>query len=373
MKLDEKSTRRNVIKTTGVTGVAALAGCLGGDDTGSVGDAGDSLAELTYARTGGAELSTPAMFLVDTFSEQAPHINEDYAANITVTQGTSENISVMGAGEADAGIMAFGNSASAVTEGTIESDFSIVVPEKWYGVDGFFDDPFAPLEGSGITDFDDLTPDTRIATNVAGAAVDVAGRVALQQNGIDPETDVNMVEVNFGAIPSQVREGAIDMGVFVQPFWEENKEEMGDPLFDTATGFDQPILPLFTAFRDDYIDENPEVPGWFVEDFASVIEYIFEQENGEFVNRESAMQTISNSIDIPTEVLDPVFFAEGEGQNGFGPIIDGMRMEPENINPAVEASADLGFISEFVDMGERLDNSYLPDRYDQPPEGRFYE
>jgi len=65
----------------------------------------------------------------------------------------------------------------------------------------------------------------KIGINAFASAVDLALRVMLKKNGIDPRRDVEIVEIAFPNIASAIREKRIDCGVLVHSFLAVDEPE----------------------------------------------------------------------------------------------------------------------------------------------------
>ena len=65
----------------------------------------------------------------------------------------------------------------------------------------------------------------KIAINAYSSAVDLELRVVLKKNGLDPKSDVEIVEVTFPNMGPALREKRVDCAVMVLPFMavEENQ------------------------------------------------------------------------------------------------------------------------------------------------------
>src|SRR5690606_8908169 len=104
--------------------------------------------------------------------------------------------------------------------------FSIVAGHFVDGETGKFSNTYLTLENSGINSIEDVVGRT-VAVNSIGSAVDVIFRAALLEHGIDPERDVEFVEIGFGAMGQALRDGRADVTAMVQPFHSLEMQEGG--------------------------------------------------------------------------------------------------------------------------------------------------
>lgn len=369
--------RRTMLKYGSLGVASATAGCLGGGgddgDGGSDGDGSDDgsgtgttttarttgTPTLRFAFTEGTEISAPyPIYMQSSFfrSEVLPHLGDDYEISLTGTRGTSLAASGLGADEFDGALLAFASMASALAEDVVPSGLTVVLPFVWQlRSEMGFAEKFASLSGSGITDWADLEG-VDFAVNAAGSGFDVVARSALRQHGLDPETDLNVREVSFGAMGTALREGRVDVGAFVQPLWEFVRED-ASPVFDFTEPFGN-LLAFFGAFRDDYLAENPDVVRWFVEDNWRALQWLTDE-----TNRSRALDEVSGHVDVERPTLEAALF-----DRGYYWSEDGYRMRPEFVQPGVDGMHETGYLDEPVDVGAHVDNSYLPEAADRVPE-----
>ena len=361
-----KNSRRKFIKRTsiGVTAALAtgLAGCVGGDDEddADTDNGDDGVPTLTWAYSSGAELATPSGwffqsdYVVDNVME---NLGDSYEIDVLGVQGSPLVISSVGSREADGGVFSYSGAANAIVQETVPSGFSVTSPEVWMGVEDSFSDLFAVLAGSDIQSIEDVEG-TNFATNSFGSAIDIAARAGMVQAGLDPEVDLNMREVGFGAMQTQLEEGQIDVGSFVQPIFEGVRDEL-DILYDMGDPFGS-YTPLFQAFRNDFIEENPEAVEGFIEDHWLALQWYNDEEN-----REDVLDSAAEVTELDTDLLDQIVGTDAGYY--YGP--DGLRIEPEHIQVGIDGMQDVGYLDSDVDISNNLDMSYLPDEADQTPTG----
>lgn len=290
-----------------------------------------------------------------------PNVGDVYEYEYTSTQGTSITASGIGAGEFDGGQLAYSSFATAVQEGIVPSGMKIVNPGVWYGPDFGFSDPYCALTDSGISTFDDL-PGTRFATNVAGSGSDIAARIGLVQEGIDPQSDLEMVEVGFGAMPAALEEGRIDVGTLLQPLMEPIWDQL-TVIYDIGTAFGN-FLPFFDAFSEEYLDENPEAVSGYIEDSWVAAQWVFD-------NQSEAVPILAEELGVDERTVEVTVF--GDPDRDYPPNytwaqkFEGLQMEGRFIQPGIDGMVDTGFLDSSINMSDMIDNSYLPEDARQLP------
>lgn len=371
--------RRAFLKYGSAASAFGLAGCLGdgGDGDGSDGSdgsggsggdggtggttTGDDTPVLRWGSASGGELVTVSGFFAeDAFrsgvgADVMPNVDK-YEVQRTATAGSSPVVSGMGAGELDGGAIAFTSAANAIYQEVIPSGISITMPQVWFGPDLPFNMPYVAMDDSGIDSLEDVEG-TQFAVNAFGGSADIVARVGLQEAGIDPESDVNMVEIGFGAMSSALREGRVDVGTYVQPLWEDIAEE-SHVVYDQGDVLGS-YLSLFGAFRNEFVEENPDVVRWFVEDHWEGIKWMTDESQ-----KDSVVSTVSDVLDLPEDMLENSIPGASRGPYSGQ---DGYRMAGEYIQPGVDAMHETGYIPEAVDMDPHVTNEYLPDAADQFP------
>lgn len=348
----ETASRRDVLAGSALGVTAGIAGCLGGRSDGD-----DDVIRFSY--TQGTEFSAPySVYLDSDFfrSEVLPNAGEEYEIELTGTDGTSHTASGLGADEFDGGLLAFSSMATAVAEDVVPEGLRIVFPTSWQlQSDLGFAERFAALEDSGISEMADLKG-VDLAINAYGSGADIAARAALEDHGIDPEEDLTLREVEFGAMESMLREGQIDVATFVQPMWESVRDD-ATTVFDFTESFGD-FLPFFCVFKTDFLEENPDMVRAFVEDNWKAIQWLTDDDN-----REKAIDIVNKQIDLDRDLLEVSMF-----DRGYYWSQDGYRMQPEYIQPGIDGMSRTGFLDEPVDVEPYIDNSYLPDEADTEPD-----
>lgn len=378
MSQKSKETRRNFVKsavaTASVGASVGLAGCTGSDS----GSSSNGVHTFDIAYLPGAVLNgnLTKSFTIDHIRENVlPNpLGEAYEIDGIEVGGTNEIVSSMMAGEADGGVVPPGPLSAAIDTGRLSVDeVSIIWPESIYGPDAGHSDNYASAEGSGITDWEDI-PGSTFAVNTFGSGSDISARLGMRENGIDPEEDVDMVQIGFGDMVAALEEERIDIGTFLQPFYEQAREAVGELnyLYDFATPFGN-TMTFFMIMKNEVIEDNPEAVTQMAENVWETAQF---SRNEEAYDEDIVAREIAEAGGISTDTARELQYGvtdedypSPEGRAiGFAAPYKGWRMEAEFVNPAVEGLSEAGVIDEMIDYSPMITNEFIPDEADQPPE-----
>jgi sulfonate transport system substrate-binding protein len=125
---------------------------------------------------------------------------KDYTVDMTFTRGTPEAGTLLAAGQADMATLSFAVFATSVIKNVVPGGMTIVSDNYQDGRAGFAQNTFFVLKDSPINSTQDLKG-KKVGVNAFGSAVDLALRVKLKKDGIDPRKDLTIVEVAFPTRP----------------------------------------------------------------------------------------------------------------------------------------------------------------------------
>lgn len=308
--------------------------------------------EIRYA-TGGA--MPPTEIEIAIFSEPMQknvlrHYGKEYTFQLIMTKGTPEAQSLLIAEQADLATLAFSTISTTVIKNAVPGGISVIAGQYVDGFPGFGTNAYLILADSGIKSASDLKGKT-VGVNAIGSAVDIILRSYLQQNDIDPVTDVEFVEVGFGAMGAALREKRIDLGSFVQPFQaiEQNKGGV-QPLF-LSTDAIQPYSPIATVARNQFLQEHPDAVRAFLEDWYLGLTWLSNPDN-----HAQAIQIMSNISKTPVEVLD-LFF----GKRGIDYYRNPLACPSvQALQVGVDAMVTQKLLVQPIDIASLTNTSFLP-------------
>jgi len=341
-------SRRSFLKAAGAASAIGLAGCSGGGG-------GDSVPTIRYAGITGTELNDlMAMFQQSSYMTENVLENrgEEYEFEFVDVQSTPVVVSTLGSGDADAGLLAYSSLANAIQNEAISGGQSVVAPLTYDGPR--YADTYNSTADSEITAVGDIEGNS-LGVNGVGSAIDIAARVMLTRNDISLD-DVEFREVSFGAMPSTLSEGRVDVGTFIQPFFEMNRDSI-QTVFDTTDAFGS-FLKIFLTVRDDYLSESPDGIRAWLEDFWTGMEWWTDDSNSE-----QRLDIAEEVVGLPRPLLESLVQTERGYYHGE----DGFSIDPQWLQKPVDGMSEVGFLDDELDMSEYVDNSYLPEAANTEP------
>jgi len=339
--VERKLPRRTVLKTSGA---AVTAGILAGCSRNSAEEG-----TIRYGLVSGTETIdiTGMFYQSDTIREDVlENVGESYELQIEQAQGTPGVVRGFGAEEFDAGVLAYSSLANAVVNGTVDEGVSVVAPYKWQ-TDRTPDGIYARAD-TDIETGQDLEGAT-IAVPAVGTASDLLLRAGLADVGLDPENDVSIQELQFGAMPAALRDDQVQAASMIQPFIYTMGDEIRRVLPPTA-GFSDHLV-VFGSVRNGFLIDNEQIVQDWLEDLWTGIQWWTDPENR------------NQAVDIATEVLGldrPILDALVQTDAGYYQGDDGFGMADSCLQRGFDVMQSLGFIEQELTASEYIDDSILP-------------
>lgn len=260
-------------------------------------------------------------------------------------QGSSPQIQAMAAGELEGASLAFSSFANAIMNAKL--DLRIAADLFQDGVPGYMAIPWMVTEKSGYKKVEDLRGKT-IAINVFGAGVDAAMRAVMAKHGMTFKKDYQVVEVAFPHIETFLREGKIDAGVFVQPFYSIAKKKGGLKTIFTgteATGRNQFVI---LTMRTEFLKKNEVVLRDFWDDWLRALAWWLDPKN-----RNEALDITAKVSKQPRSAFEEWFLTKEDfyhDPNGI-PDLDALQ---RNVNLLQETGITKGTIDvrQYTDLSQ---------------------
>ena len=181
-----------------------------------------------------------------------------------------------------------------------------------------------------------------------GGAIDVAARAMLIQNGLKPETDVQMLELPFAATEAALRAGKVTAAGFTSSFWNKATAKGGvRPLFHMRDAMGTSEM-IFLAGKAEFLEKNKAALTDFVEDYIGGLRWFYDPKN-----REEALGYIAKFTKRP--VSDFSAWAL-QGDKDYARARDGMINE-KALQRNVDELHKLGLIKSKLDVSKHVDNS----------------
>jgi NitT/TauT family transport system substrate-binding protein len=141
----------------------------------------------------------------------------------------------------------------------------------------------------------------QIGSQVPGSTVDLQLRMVLEQHGIDPERDVNIVPFNSPSnIVAAMRAGQIDAGLLTAPF-NFRVEALGYPmLVDLDEYVDQAQAAIATSVS--MIENDRELVKSFLRGYFATRDYLLSDDS-----HEEAVAYLESEWELESEVAEGVY------------------------------------------------------------------
>ena len=307
--------------------------------------------KIRYATGGGIgpnEMET-IIFLDWMQKNVLQNYGKEYVVDMTFTRGTPEAATLLAAGQADMATLSFAAFATTVLKDAVEGGLTIVADNYQDGHPGNASNTFFVLEDSPIKTVADLRG-KRIGINAYGSAVDLALRVRLKKEGIDPRKDAQIVEIAFPNIGPALREKRIDCGVMILPFMNAELQKGGlRPIFNGGDAFG-PYSVIFHVVTNNFLKAHRPAVSAFLADYVRGLKWFYDP-----ANRQRAVEITAEFTKTPANVLDAYFMTPRDyyrDRNGC--------VSSESIQRPVDAMFKEGLIAKPVKVAQYLDLSMLP-------------
>jgi NitT/TauT family transport system substrate-binding protein len=306
---------------------------------------------IRYATGGGIgpnEMET-IIFLDYLKQNVLKNYGKSYTLDMTFTRGTPEAASLLAAGQADVATLSSPAFATIIVKDAVPGGLTVISDNYQDGHPGNATNSFMVLKDSPIRSIADLKG-KKIGINAYASAVDLALRVVLKKNGIDPRRDVEIVEIAFPNIASAIREKRIDCGVLVIPFLAVESPK-GD-LRTVFTGGDAfgPSSVIFQVTTNAFLKNNPDAVRGFLADYVDGLAWFYDP-----ANREKAIQLVSNFTKSPQDVLNS-YFATGRDYYRD----PNACVSSQTVQKPLDAMFEEKLIDRRIDVSKYLDLSFLP-------------
>ncbi|MCO5072951.1 MAG: ABC transporter substrate-binding protein [Rhizobiaceae bacterium] len=272
---------------------------------------------------------------------------KDYTFSMILTKGSPEVVTLLAAGQVDIGTLSF-SSLSAVVQKDMVPGGIKVIADSYQDSHGF-SNTYAAKEDSPIKSIADLRG-KRVATNGFGTGPDILLRLMLQRNGLDPKTDVELLEIGFPNMGAAIRQDRIDCGCMVQPFWAVEQAKGGVKAVFTQREIIGDAALLFHGAPVSFLKAQPDAVRAFFADYYDGMKWLYDP-----ANREKVLEIGNEVTKSPIETLRPYFLTDEDYYHApDGCLTAAMIQKP------VDAMKEVGLTSSSIDVASVLDLSYLP-------------
>lgn len=306
---------------------------------------------IRYATGGGIgpnEIET-VVFLPWMQENVLQEYGKSYTLDMTFTRGTPEAATLLAAGQVDMATLSFSVFANAILKDVVAGGLTIVADNYQDGRATNAANTYFVLKDSEIKSTDDLRGKA-IGINAFGSAVDLALRVKLKKDGLDPRADVQIVETSFANIGPALREKRIDCGVLILPFMNAELQQGGlRALFTGGDAFGV-YAALFHVARTKFLRQNGDAVRGFLKDYVHGLEWLNDP-----ANRSKAIEITAEFTKSSAAVLESYFMTERDYYHDPAACVSATM-----IQTPIDAMVQEGLIDRSVEVSEHLDLSYLP-------------
>jgi NitT/TauT family transport system substrate-binding protein len=310
-----------------------------------------SAVKIRYATGGGIgpnEIET-VIFLEWMQKNVLKQYGKAYTVDMTFTRGTPEAATLIASGQVDMATLSFAVFPTLVLKDAVPGGMKIVADNYQDGRPGFAQNTFFVLDDSPIKTVADLRG-KKVAINAFGSAVDLALRVRLKKEGMDPRKDVNIVEIGFANIAVAIREKRADCGVLILPFMNAELQKGGlRPVFTGGDAFG-PYAVIFHVATNNFIKANQAAVTAFLSDYVTGLKWLYDP-----ANRKRAIEITAELTKSPAAVLDQYFMTARDYYRDR----DGC-VNAQLIQTPIDAMLREGLIDKPVKVSDYLDLSMLP-------------
>lgn len=370
-----RSDRRSFLKLTAATGALATLGSLlaacqatpAASPTAKPGGAsqpgpapGTAQAPATGAAPAGvttirlahgqppADL-TPVIFLPEVRTAiPLDHFDKSYTVQPTLILGTNLHATALAADEQDLVLLDFMTLPQSIEKGVLR-DIKIIDDVKLDGHPDYRGNVFRVMADSGISTPADLRGKT-VTTVTIGQSIDFAFRIWAKQGGLDPDRDVQIVEMPFTAVGAALREGRVAMGPFIPPFDALEADRGGMRDVFTLRDVFGPNEQLFHVAETSWLQANSQAVKDFLADSLKGRKWALDERN-----RDQVISIMSETYKVPKETYE-LFF--GTSKDDFRHP-DGC-VSAKYLNEPAEKVRQEGAYQERIDLAQYIDHSYLP-------------
>jgi sulfonate transport system substrate-binding protein len=207
----------------------------------------------------------------------AVHFGQSYVFEPVRYAGTPPMITAIANNELEIGNLAFSTLPIAIENAGMD-DIRVISDDFQDGVSGYVSNDFEVLADGPIKKVEDLKGKV-VATNAAGAGVDIAMRAMLRKHGLEPNRDYTIIEAPFPGMKSMLIEKKVDLIPAVLPFMlDPELKKNARSLFDMKAAIGRSQFVMWSA-RKPFIDAHRAALVDFLEDSLRILHWYLDPKN----------------------------------------------------------------------------------------------
>ena len=276
----------------------------------------------------------------------AVHFGQSYVFEPVRYAGTPPMITAIANNELEIGNLAFSTLPIAIENAGMD-DIRVISDDFQDGVLGYVSNDFQVLTDGPIKKIEDLKGKV-VATNSAGAGVDVAMRAMLRKHGLEANRDYTIIEAPFPGMKSMLMEKKVDLIPAVLPFMlDPELKKNAHSLFDMKAAIGRSQFVMWSA-RKPFIDAHRAALVDFLEDSLRILHWYLDPKN-----HEAAAEIASQLTKQPPERFGWIFTKDDYYRDSnLMPDLDALQKN-------VDMTRDLGFARASFDVKAHSDLSLI--------------
>ena len=331
--------RRSFLKASGAAGavgLSGLAGCVGGIGGGGTPTIG--LAWVVPVENFGSLMGVPEL------QDELPNLGDAYEFESISVSSTPDGVQTMAAGDADIALMTTVSFANAVAEQPVPGGITAIATDFWDAHPDYYGFQVFSAPDSDITGPEDLR-NKQLGVNATGTGIHAVYVKQLREVGIDPESEVEFVELGFPAFTQAIQDGRFDAGIYPALLAGQARAAEFTEVFSSQNVFD-PYPFAYNVASNNSLNEKADAMAAWAEDFAFLVDYCRN-------NKQEIVPPAASQFELPEAALG-YFLTEDDYFR------EDVHMDVDALNAIMEQMVELGFVSESRDYSEFASNEYLP-------------
>jgi NitT/TauT family transport system substrate-binding protein len=277
------------------------------------------------------------------------HYGKTYTVTAQHFAGTPPMITALASGDLDIADLAYSSFALAV-ENAGMGNLKFIADEAQDGAGGHESGSYYVLKDGPIHKVEDLKGKV-VADVGAGSAVDIVIRAMLKKHGLESPRDYSVVEAGFPNMEALITEKKVDLVASVEPFNQKPTFVAATrPLFNAVDGLGGPSQFVVWTAHEEYIKKNRPALVDMFEDAIRVTRWLTDPKNHDAVVEIAAKLTKQ-----PAAQLGYVFTKADLYRD------PNMMPNVENLQRAVDAQAEVGYLKKKLDVKPYADLSMIKD------------